>query len=142
MKCLNCGNENEMCNEVCYKCGAALKKFKIDVFTKILIIVNMLIAVDIGLSRLISLIFYFSVLEANSRIIFGLLAVINILIIIGSVLFLVKKKKIYIILNGIGWLLFFVCVYFGGGSPIFAIILTLPYIFAVLRIIPKWKQLG
>lgn len=142
MKCIYCGSENETRNEVCYKCGAALNKFRIDRFTRILIIVSTIIALAIGSSQVVSLIVYFDVMAVNSRIIFFLFAVVNVLITVSTVLFFMRKKKIFVILDGVGWILFSACIYFGGGSPIFAMLLIMPYIYAVLRMVPQWKYLG
>jgi hypothetical protein len=111
-------------------------------FTRVLIIVSTVIALAIGSSQVVSLILYFDIMSVNSRIIFGMFAVVNVLITISAVLFFIKKKKIFVILDGIGWILFSACIYFGGGSPIFAALLIMPYIYAVLRIMPQWKYLG
>lgn len=141
MKCLSCGAENEACNRTCYQCKALLKRVKLDAVTKGLMIISMLIAGSIGSSQVVSLIVLFGEMAVTTRVIFGLFAVFTTLIVVSSVLFLIKKKRIYIIFDGLGWVAFSVCVYCAGGSPIFAVILMVPYIYTVFRVIPNWKQL-
>ena len=52
-----------------------------------------------------------------------------------------KKKKKWLIADGIAWLAFAVCVYLNGGSPMFVMLLCVPYAYLLIHLLPKWSEL-
>ncbi|MBR6698149.1 MAG: hypothetical protein IKL73_07815 [Lachnospiraceae bacterium] len=114
---------------------------KLDKTTKVLLIISVVIAVVLMPSFLISAILCLKDLRIQLFILFILMAIFTTFIGVVSVLFLMKKKKKWLIADGIAWLAFAVCVYLNGGSPMFVMLLCVPYAYLLIHLLPKWSEL-
>lgn len=140
--CKKCGAENQEWQEKCYKCGTYLTDVKLDLFTRICLLLSVIVALYLSISQVVLFVITIGKTNLMTKIVWVAYVIVLTIAEIQTVMFLKKRMKKQIRVIAIMWILYVLIMCVFNGSPIFAFITIIPYTIAFFRLIPIMKKLN